>query len=209
MRYLAGQFTELRLPHRTVDERGDKRWFTLSSSPTDQLLSITTKFSPEKGSSFKQQLQDLQPGAKVHLAEPMGDFVLPQKQSIPIIFVAGGIGITPMHSMVKWLVDSGERRDIHLLYAVESSDELAFQELFTSAPISYTPMVRQTETDWHGAVGHITSQAIMGIPGVDKDALVYISGPEPMVEQLNKELQEHGVPDHRVIGDYFPGYPAP
>jgi len=76
--YTAGQFTELTIPHKRPDERGLKRWFTLSSSPTSELLSITTKFNNDKSSSFKKALFGLKPGAELTMAEPMGDFVLPK-----------------------------------------------------------------------------------------------------------------------------------
>lgn len=209
VRYIAGQFTELRLPHEKADTRGDKRWFTLSSSPTDELLGITTKISPEKSSTFKQQLLALQPGASVALTEPMGDFVLPKRVDTPLIFVAGGIGITPMHSIIKWLVDTKERRNIYLLYAVKKAQELAFTTLFESAPITYVPMLSEPEANWAGKIGRVTSDLILDLPHMTKNALVYISGPEPMVEQLNQELVASGLSPHRVIGDYFPGYPTP
>ncbi len=107
--YTAGQYTELALPHPHPDKRGGRRWFTLSSSPTEDLLSITTKYAGDDDtSSFKRTLFKLKPGSEVHMADPMGDFVLPKLIQTPLVFVAGGIGITPFHSMLEWLV--GYRR---------------------------------------------------------------------------------------------------
>src|ERR1035437_6534264 len=85
MNYLAGQFIEINLPHPSSDDRGVKRWFTLSSSPSDApLVSITTKFN-DKSSSFKAALKNLKPGDMVDMSEPMGDFVLPKDPSIPLV----------------------------------------------------------------------------------------------------------------------------
>src|SRR5674476_218591 len=109
--FTAGQFSELYLPHDHPDERGEKRWFTISSSPHEKLVSITTKFALERGSSFKQTLSQLKPDATVELAEAMGDFVLPVDQTRPLIFIAGGIGLTPFHSMLTWLTDTHEQRN--------------------------------------------------------------------------------------------------
>src|SRR5688572_27736052 len=142
VRYIAGQFTEIYLPHDDADDRGIRRWFTLSSSPTDDLVSITTKFASHRSSTFKQHLSDLKPGTPLKLADPMGDFVLPKDPGIPIVFVAGGMGITPMHSMVKWLEDTGEKRDVHLIYAVTEEDELAFVPLFKNYNLKFTPVVK-------------------------------------------------------------------
>src|SRR5690606_36942002 len=87
VRYIAGQFTELYLPHDDADERGIRRWFTISSPPTEELIGITTRFTDD-GSSYKRRLRALEPGAVLKMADPMGDFVLPKDPSIPLVFVA-------------------------------------------------------------------------------------------------------------------------
>ena len=101
--YTAGQYIQLSLPHEHEDDRGAKRWFTLSSSPTDALISITTRFNKEHSSTFKETLFALTPGTEVNFTGPMGDFVLPKQIDKPLVFVAGGIGVTPFHSMMAWL----------------------------------------------------------------------------------------------------------
>src|SRR5689334_9369093 len=73
LRYVAGQFIELMLPHNNPDERGIKHWFTLSSAPGHEQVSITTRHA-EKPSTFKQTLWKLKPGDTVVMSEPMGDF---------------------------------------------------------------------------------------------------------------------------------------
>jgi ferredoxin-NADP reductase len=206
VRYQAGQFTEIRLLHEDPDDRGDKRWFTLSSSPNDEMVSITTRLDPERPSSFKRALLALKPGDKLDFAEPMGDFVLPMKKDIPIVFVAAGIGITPMHSMIKWLLGTGESRDVSLFYAAHSRQDLAFKDLFSRAPIKFETILKQPPSGWTGMTGRLTTDTIAELPGVMENALVYLSGPEPMVEQFYKELKQRGVPEHRLVTDYFPGY---
>lgn len=206
VRYMAGQYTQIHLYHPHTDERGDKRWFTLSSSPTDEMVSITTRLDPKRPSSFKKALFALKPGTELSLADPMGDFVLPKKKDIPLVFVAGGIGVTPMHSMIKWLVDTGEKRQVYLFYAANTLEEVAFRDLFESAPIEFDIILQQPPQDWQGRTGRLTTDIIYGLPGVQKNALVYLSGPEPMVETFYKELKAKGVPDHRLVTDYFPGY---
>src|SRR5579884_245909 len=126
VQFTAGQYAEWSLPHPHADKRGAKRWFTISSSPNEPLLSITTKLDAEKGSSFKKRLFQLQPGYEATLNGPFGDFVLPKLIQTPLIFVAGGIGITPFHSMLQWLAETNETRPIKLLYAVRSEDEIIF-----------------------------------------------------------------------------------
>lgn len=207
VRYIAGQFTELYLPYDHADKRGMRHWFTLSSSPTEELLGITTKFTPQDNSTFKQQLAKLPPGAKLQLAEPMGDFVLPKDPSIPLVFVAGGMGITPVRSMIKWLHDTGEKRSIHLLYAVTHADELAFLPLFSSySTLHLTPIVKKAPAGFAGHTGSISTERILELAPIADNAFMYLSGPEPMVEIFFKELQTQGIDSERLVTDYFPGY---
>ncbi len=203
--YIAGQYTELFLPHENADDRGIKRWFTISSAPFDEYLTITTKFS-DPSSTFKQQLLKLKPGDEVNLAEPMGDFVLPKDNAIPLIFVAGGIGITPYHSMLSWLAQNSEHRTIRLLYAVNNEDEIIFQDTFNKAAAHTTLVVNHPSDEWGGERGLITADHILKLTEPDKDTLIYISGPEPMVETLEKDLTKLGIPKTRLVTDFFPNY---
>ncbi len=148
VRYTAGQFIELTLPHDQPDERGIKHWFTLSSSPIEELLSITTKFDPVHSSTFKQTLFSLKPKQVVAMADPMGDFVLPKDKSRPLIFIAGGMGITPMRSMIKWLDDTQEHRIIHLIYGVSEPSQFIFRELFAKYGLPVTLNLSQPFPGW-------------------------------------------------------------
>lgn len=204
--YTAGQFAEWRIPHPHPDERGEKHWFTLSSSPTEDLISFTTKFATDRSSTFKQNLAKFKPGDQLTVTQPMGDFVLPRKTDIPLVFVAGGIGVTPMRSMIKYLVDSGEARTIHLLYAANTLEEIAFRELFEKAPIAFEMLLANPPQRWKGRSGRLTPQDIASLPEVSKGAYVYLSGPEPMVEALVDGLKKLGIDKRRLVTDYFPGY---
>lgn len=195
LRYEAGQFIELTIKHEDADDRGERRWFTLSSSPTDTLLSITTKVA-EKPSSFKRRLFELNPGDTVDLSESMGDFVLPKDKTIPLLFIGGGIGVTPIHSMVKYLHDTGQNRTTHLLYAARSEKEIAFKELFDNSLTN-----SQYFTD-----NKLTTAAVINAVRQYTHPIMYVSGPEEMVEVFVAELKDSGVPGSRLVTDYFPGY---
>ncbi len=206
IRFVAGQFTAIQLALERPDERGTRHWFTISSAPTEPLLGITTKFTPAKGSTFKHALQALRPGDKLNLLNPMGDFVLPQDKTIPLIFIAGGIGITPPRSIIKWLQDTGEQRKVHLVYSVRSVEEMAYRDLFESYPLRFTPIVTQPDASWRGETGLLTAKKILALAGDDPRTLMYLSGPEPMVETFVTDLLALGFPRHRLVTDYFPGY---
>lgn len=195
-RYNAGQFIELRLPHDDKDKRGDKRWFTLSSSPTESMLSITTKLAAENGSSFKTALRHLGVGTELDMAAPMGDFILPKDPSVPLVFVAGGIGCTPFRSMVKYLQDSGQSRDITLLYAASDNSEVAFRNIFEKLGNKFQIIVGT----------RLDAAKIIELSGATDNHYLYLSGPEPMIEALAKDLKNNGINKKKIYTDFFPGY---
>lgn len=192
--HVAGQFIELYLPH-APDERGERHWFTLSSSPTEDKLAITTKFSRES-SSFKTTLKNLKPGAEVDMAEPMGDFVLPKDSSIPLVFVAGGIGCTPFRSIIKWLQDGGHRRDIKLFYAAASVEEMAFKDIFSRLGSNFRPIIGP----------NLTAAKIVQTTPQSQKSHIYLSGPEKLVESLRKDFITAGQDKKFVYTDFFHGY---
>lgn len=207
--YTAGQYTELKLPHPHPDKRGTRRWFTISSAPGGEFLTITTKYAgDDKSSSFKKTLFKLKPGTEVDMADPMGDFVLPKLIQTPLVFVAGGIGVTPYHSILEWLAATGEQRPVKLLYGVRNEDEIVFQDTFQRAGVEPTVVVSEPSPAWGGERGRITAQLIVGLEKPSDDTLVYVSGPEPMVQSLANDLHKAGLDKKQVVTDEFPNYTA-
>jgi ferredoxin-NADP reductase len=206
VRYTAGQFIELTLPHPKPDSRGVKHWFTLSSSPTQEYLRITTRLAGKAGSSFKRTLDHLQPGKAVTMSDPMGDFVLPKLIQTPLVFVAGGIGITPYLSMLQWLADTNETRPIKFLWGVRSEADIAFQDVFDKVRQHLTIVVNEATSAWGGERGQLSAELVLGLEKPTDDTLVYLSGPEPMIETLSHDLEKAGLSKRRLVTDFFPGY---
>lgn len=208
LKWTAGQFIELILPVEKPDARGRKHWFTISASPSEEMPAITTKFpaDDQQVSTFKQTLRQLKPGDEVLMSDPMGDFVLPKDKTTPLIFIAGGIGITPMRSMIKWLTDNHEQRPIKLLYAANSQEEVAFSDIFKTSGLPVTYILTQPSAGWTGETGRLTADKILQLAPDQPHQLYFISGPEPMVESLYKDLHAAGINKQRLVGDYFPNY---
>ncbi len=204
--FTAGQFVELTIPHDKPDVRGIRRTFTLSSSPQQELLCISTKFTDDNGSSYKHSMKQLKPGTELIMSSAMGDFVLPKLIQTPLIFVAGGIGITPFQSISSWLADTHEVRPIKFLYSVKTEDEIVFQESFERAGIHATIVVSEPSDAWGGERGRLTAEQIIGLEHPSQDTLFYIAGPDPMVGSLSKDLQEAGIKRSQIVSDYFSNY---
>ena len=205
-KYNSGEYIEMSIDFPNADERGNRHWYTLASSPTEELLMNATKFPP-KHSTFKQALEKLQPGDEVQISPPMGDFILPRDNTQPLLFVAGGIGVTPFRSMAKFITDQKLNYPIQLLYAANKPSEFAFTELLDNAPgFEVTRMVSEQAEGWKGPVGKLSGPKIAELAGGLQGKLVYISGPAPMVKDFQKQLIEAGHPKRQVKIDDFPGY---
>jgi ferredoxin-NADP reductase len=206
VRYQAGQFADVYLPHNNPDERGIRRWLTLSSSPTEPLIGLTVTFADKPLSTYKQALLKLRPGDSLQMLEPMGDIVLPKDPKTPLVFVAGGIGIVPFRAIAKWLADHNEPRPIKLLYSEKTEQNLLYMPLLEQAfGTGLLPTLTRPKATWQGQTGRITVERILELAGDDERTLVFIAGPQAMVELLVAELQRQGIPRQRIAADYFNG----
>ena len=108
--FYAGQYLDVKL--LVNDPLGNTRAFTISSSPTEDFLMI----SPKKGiTKFKKALENLKIGDIITTSHPAGTFILDETESA--IFIAGGIGITPFRSMIKYALDQKLITPITLIYS--------------------------------------------------------------------------------------------
>jgi ferredoxin-NADP reductase len=200
------------IPIRKGDSRGNRRYFSLASSPTEPDLLIAARI-PAHSSRYKQELMSLPPGGVVTAGELGGDFVLPRDPRIPLAFVAGGIGITPFRSMIKYLLDRGEKRDIVLLYSNYAEEEIVFSDVLRDASQRIGLKVVHTLTDparvrpgWCGRTGFISAEMIRHeVPDFHSRHFM-VSGSPGMVNTVKAALRAAGVPRRRVRTDYFPGY---
>lgn len=207
--YQAGQYMQFSLPDEQADERGTKRWFTLSSSPSESDLCITTRIV-EKHSSFKNDLNKMAVGDSIGVNGPEGDFTLPPTGKL--LWIAGGIGVTPFRSQTKYLVDKAENRDIVLLHGNNSPADIAYRELFELAnskitSFCYVPVVQNfSSTVWTGRIGRIDSALVEQVAPDLSEREIYVSGPEPMVDAIKSQLITIGVEEIKIHQDWFPGY---
>lgn len=194
--YTAGQFVELSIDH-TADDRGTRRWFTISSSPTEAGFAITTRKLPNQ-STFKQRLFALKAGDEVHVSQAMGDFVLPIQQSIPILFVVKGIGITPVRSILQYLSDTKEQRNISVINLVKNESDTPFSDLLPPN----TKTIIGTELDKLKTIINVTKDHIKNTP----NTRIYVSGPEQFVEKTYDAMLAAEIKESGIVTDYFHGY---
>ncbi len=210
--FIPGQFLEWTAYHAKADSRGIRRYFTIASSPAEKDLLLAAKI-PGQASSFKKSLLSLRREDKISATGPEGDFVMPAEERAKLVFIAGGIGITPFRSMVRYLLDKNLSRDIVLLYSANTVEEFVFGDVFSEAQNRFAMRTvyaisekRNVPEGWGGETGFIDTEMIKRQIPDWQDRIFYISGPEPMVRSMENILQGMGISGDRIKTDYFPGY---
>jgi ferredoxin-NADP reductase len=208
IRFTAGQFIELTLPHRGADVRGLRRTFSIASAPSGDVITVGIRIA-ERSSTFKSTLLALQPGEIVAATAVGGDFVLPKDAAKPVLLVAGGIGITPYMSHLAELEATGDKRDVVLVYSSSYVDDLAYAErlnnadhrVFLVAPTA--PSVLPEHWTYLGA-GPLTAELLTSAVPDARSRAAYVSGAPTLVRTLRPALRRAGV--RSVKTDYFSGY---
>lgn len=211
-RFVAGQYLEWTVPHSHPDSRGNRRYFTIASAPTEKEIKLGIKM-PAEASSFKRTLMDMKKNDPLLAGQLAGDFTLPKDVHQKLVFIAGGIGITPFRSMIQYLVDTKEKREITLLYASASPADFVYQEVFSRAEnkINLKPVYIITKKEnvpekWTGQVGRISAEMIEAEVPDYQQRMFYVSGPNAMVEAYKDLLHILAVPANKIVVDYFPGF---
>ena len=205
--FRAGQYLEwtLRLDH--PDSRGNRRTFTLASAPTEGTIRLGVRFHPE-GSAFKRALAAMRPGDTIQASQIAGDFVLPRDRKEKLVFIAGGIGITPFRSMLQHLIDRDERRVITVLYGIRRREDIAYRDVLDAAESRLgirTVYAVSQETSRGQQRGAIDADLVREAVPDYRERTFYVSGSGAMVAAIRTLLIAMGVERARIRTDFFPG----
>jgi ferredoxin-NADP reductase len=208
--YEAGQYIEWTLDGKGADDRGNRRYFTIASAPTEPGVRLGVKYYPEP-STFKQKLVAMPERSSLTAAQIAGDFVLPRDKSRKLVFIAGGIGVTPFRSMAKYLTDTNDKRTITLLYSNNTAAEISYKDVFDAAEetIGMKTIYALTKepAPITGTHQGLIDAALIAREVPDyRERLFYISGPNSMVEAFKSTLHRMGVSRFNIKTDYFPGF---
>jgi predicted ferric reductase len=195
-----GQFAFLRLP-----ATGAFEWhpFTISSSSRSHEVSFTIKAVGD----FTSEIACLKEGEAAFLHGPFGNFVLPRNRDNPIVFLAGGIGITPFLSMLRWLADKREESRINLFWANKTREDIFaygeledFQKRISGLRVVH---VLSRELNWNGEKGHINEDVIRRNVSEIEKALFLLCGPAAFMETVRAILKEMGIQKSRITWERF------
>jgi ferredoxin-NADP reductase len=204
--FTAGQYLEVQLPHKRADFRGYRRSFSVTSAPGENEIAFGIKFYTPS-SSFKAALKALPLGSTISATGYWGDFVLPKNPSTPVLYIAGGIGITPFISHLQ--ATKKDIRNTVLIYAVNNPDEIAYKDILIRSGIKVIIVTKEKLQDlpygWKQVKHSRISEDIIAkcVTDITKRH-AYISGPTPFVGSTKRALK--ALKAKHIETDYFVGY---
>jgi len=211
--FTAGQFMTITLPEPSYnDEKGNRRTFSIASPPQEAgLLRIATRMT---GSALKRSLAEAPIGTPVGLFGPSGCFTLHEDASVPAVFVAGGIGITPFRSILH---DAAARRLPHritLIYSNRNPEGAAFYpELARIAGempnFRFLPTMTNagaSRPPWVGETRYVNVDLLRDLIGEMTAPIFYLAGPPGLVAAVGKAVLDAGLAPAHVRTEEFEGY---
>lgn len=207
--FLPGQYMDLTLAGVPYDARGNRRTFTIASSPEESTVQIGVKFY-EPASAYKATLDALRPGDVVFASQLAGNFTIENTIHKKLVFIAGGIGITPFRSMVQSINLAEQSVNIVLLYVAREAAEFAYMDVFTAARsrgVKTLPIVTSSAANPKGTIhGKLSSELIARAVPDYAERIFYISGPDAMVDATTSYLVDLGIHRKQIKTDHFSGY---
>lgn len=197
--FQAGQYIQVSVPKLLYpDPKGPSRVFSIASSPNDQkIISVAFRNS---GSGFKRTLIELPLGSLVDIEGPFGYFTLPKNQNQPIVLIAGGIGITPCLSMIRYATEEKLAHPITLLYANRNAESAAYSEKLKTLTKQNPRFILKNHFGYIDA--NFIEQSVKNLT----EPVWYIVGPPAMVAETRDLLSRLGVSEAKVYFEDFIGY---
>lgn len=207
--FTPGQYFFVTLPNVGYqDEKGLRRHITVVTSPNEKgVLGFATRM---RESAFKRSLGELPVGAEVEVEPPKGSFALPEDASRPLVFVAGGIGITVFRSMLRYIQEEGLPYRVTLIFSNRDRESTPFlDELRELEQMSNLRLILTMTQDpgWEGETRKVDSQFIRDYLNDDLNENTFlVAGPPAMVEGMQETLDEACVEEDNVIAERYSGY---
>ena len=207
--YVAGQFGDFTLiDPKETDEEGNVRGFSFVTAPFEATLKTATRM---RDTAFKRVLKSMPLGTTIKLDAPYGDFRLHKSSSTPAVFLIGGIGITPVHSMIAQATHDALPHKITLLYSNKSPADAAFTSdlehlAATNRNFAFVPAYNASSEAGTGEHGLIDAAMLKRhVPDLVAP-IYYLAGPAGMVQAMRQMLVTAGANEDNIRTEEFSGY---
>ncbi|MDB4983673.1 MAG: Oxidoreductase FAD-binding domain protein [Myxococcales bacterium] len=202
----AGQYLNMML---TIDGKRVNRSFTIASSPTRaQHCEVTVKRSPT-GPASKYLHEQVREGSKLRISAPAGRFVFSGADTKKVVLLAGGVGVTPLMAMIRFLTDRAWAGDIYLVFSVRTQADLIFREelatlerRFPNLHVCLT-LTKEAGDAWKGRRGAITKDLLTSFVPELTSGPIYLCGPDGMMAAMRALLLELSVAPSAINTEAF------
>ncbi len=210
--FVAGQFGDYTLINpKETDAEGNMRGFSFITAPDENRLGFATRM---RDTAFKRVLKTFNPGDEIVMDAPYGDLRLQSNTSRPAVFLTGGIGITPVRSIILDAAKKKLPHKIFLFYSNRRPEDAAFlRELEDSEKqnpnfkfIGTMTQMDKSKLVWTGETGYINAEMLKRHLGEITNPLYYLTDPQKMVASIRKALADTGVNDDDIKTEEFAGY---
>jgi ferredoxin-NADP reductase len=210
--FKAGQFIDMTLLHPAeTDSEGNTRAFSIASGPHEATLMVATRM---RDTAFKRVLKTMPIGTAVRIEGPSGNLTLPNNSTRALVFLAGGIGITPFRSMLVRAAKEKLPHRLFLFYSNRRPEDAPFleelQTLERENPnyklIASMTEIKKSQRPWNGETGLINQEMLARHLKGAGTPIYYIAGPPAMVKGLHEMLNQAGVDDDDIRAEEFAGY---
>lgn len=206
--FMPGQFSEVIFDEANMSNKNLNKYLSFSSSPTKQYIEVTKRLSL---SQFSQKLRDLRIGDEVSFKTPLGNCIFKNDYQ-KIGFLIGGIGITPVISIIEYIIDKKLKPDVALIYSNRTEEEIAFRKELdywrssnSNIKIFYT--VTECEPQDKSCIfGRIDRVLLTEKLKVSDNRIFFVFGPPKMVEAMNNLCLETGCSKENIKTESFIGY---
>jgi len=205
--FLPGQFLQVEV--EPPGGQPSRRSYTIASSPTQRAYVELTVKREEQGVVSRRLHDHVAVGDRLKVTGPFGAFTFTGTDADSIVLIAGGVGITPMMSVLRYLTDTAWEGEIFFLYGARSTEEFVFREELERLERRFPnlhvlgAMARSPGTVWLGPQGQITRQMLAdAVPNIARRR-VHMCGPPGMMAAMRQELAALGLPEAQLHTEAF------
>jgi predicted ferric reductase len=198
---------------------GQFAWLTLGTSPfkaKEHPFSFsgsaenkkTLQFTIKELGDFTRTVKGIKPGTVAYVDGPYGSFSPDLHAAARYIFIAGGVGIAPIMSILRTLADRNDKRELRLIYGNSTWDRILFREelegLKPRLDLVVHHVLGEPPVDWMGEQGVLNANVLHKLlPEADDDCIYFVCGPRAMIKAVSKALRNRGVPLSRIHFEFF------
>lgn len=194
-----------------TDGEGNTRTFSIASAPFENDLMVATRM---RDTAFKRVLGQASAGLEVKMDGPSGSLVLRRKSDRPVVFLAGGIGITPFRSIIRQATYDKAPHQLWLFYSNRRPEDAPFLDLFAACAnenprfhfIATMTQSEKSRRSWSGATGVVTREMLVQFLPAIQGPVYSLAGPPAMVAAMRRVLAEAEVEEDDIRTEEFSGY---